>query len=836
MEVTFFECVLRIKDAYDKSVQDMTTNCARRNNNFGVIGERLGTAPGNSLTKQRPHKRTEMRSFLGPNGGDAVPIHVPRGSYTMHEFEYPYGENNLPEDNDTDLPNESYGDAIMQGKNGEFVDAFLGNSLTLIERIDACKHAAQMYWDNMLISRGNPHNVEQNMREFIHMQSTIGVDRLLLLGDLYSLIRDPQKMPPSGITSLPGVCKLTNSCDQTISGVTYRKFTSPTAIDTTDTNMVEMQSEVSCKALIEWQTGKNLLQSSSNPESSAEIIQGIIRAISIGMTGKLAEANKDTMTALFHYNNKVDWAFTAHNQPEPGSDDGSGDGSMSMPAWSYPRESRIFAGVWRCEEEDPGKFMEITVGAVSFSVFKKYYNPRVVECIKQMLLHSAMHWIEEEDPYNFANFVTIEIKIRDGDHVHAFSINPMHTAESCVVSHIKCTQYPDLEHDTNAGIIMIPNNLKDINPRYINPEFFNPEVVLACGAYKGVKLSEEKLMLIHAQKCAEELGSNFQIWNPVTKASRVQYPEDYENISMKQFPKAKVSRISKGSWDIITSSHLIASNEMCTVITVVNYPRFGTHIDAPKVYSHAAAPPRSASTRTYNWGNDLPPRRKLYDHTRGHRQERREPSSPKHLSVKKLYYIRAFFEGHHENDRHLLIAQWRSWVNNDLKREVLQKLFDGFEKVKYVVSRQIRAILDSDDGSDRCNILKSCITSGDNGRFFDFLYDDETQKEYTKQWILCIREIWKEYPDQYEQDDYEETPDVFSGLPFIFTTPDPKDRATFLKLMFPDQADDTARVEYFELMKEHDGTSSGLIQPDDSQHVTIGSMIPRPRSQMVKAC
>jgi uncharacterized membrane protein YgcG len=469
--------------------------------------------------------------------------------------------------------------------------------------------------------------------------------------------------------------------------------------------------------------------------------------------------------------------------------------------------------------------MEIIVGGVSLSIFKKFYNPRVVQCINLHVLDVAIKWLLSGKSGGMVTFTTLTVKIRRNQHIHTLTIQPMHTPDSCLVSHISFSQRVDLDSNTNVGIIVIPNDMAAITPAQREEIMtFENTPYLLCGAYKGVKLSEEKITQLHANGCILALDAHDQIWDPEENNLDYGFPAPQNTeIRHDKLPKGKVVRISKGVWDVMASSHLTSADTMKTVISIVLYPPFGTHIKPRKSYASALL------THNHADNNDpthfpVPAHRGPggYSHAAPASAGRTEPvNQPEktHVNLKPKFYIRALINGFNDKTTHLVCARWRMFASKEQKNEILAEFFGYFEEVKGTVSKYIRSILNGDKGTGRQQDLEKLLDAKtQQGSFFKFLRDEDVQNQYIMEWSKCIRA----FLGRYESDE-------LASLPLVFTTNPRGDMGKFLDDIF--RRDQNADVqEAYEALV--DGSEEFQSDPNESDEENAqenhgGSMIHR---------
>jgi hypothetical protein len=752
-------------------------------------------------------------------------VRIPGDDKTTRTYQLVNGEDQLPDELDSDNVDPSYGNGIMQTNEGEFNPRFLGYSLKLIERIDACKHASQRLWDDMLIYPEYPAHCKESMNKFLDMQGKISRDRLLILGGLVAGIRarrtedimpsdedeDHETYEPTQPINVkeihpPDMLNLLDAYTPSMSSISYQHFNGEFEGESTNLhNLVETTPVMSWTCPINHKICLQLFRV-RDIEHGVPILQGCLGLILNSLLGLDNDAFANLGAELRLFQAHSDWVFT-QNQTNTG---------LSMPAWSYPRDSKVEAAVWRSEGGDDTHYMEIIVGGVSLSIFKKFYNPRVVQFIKLHVLETAMDSLQDPAHYHEVNFTTLTVKIRKGLSLYSLTIHPMHTPDSCLASHISFTQDIDLDSNPNAGIIVLPNNMSAITTlRRKDVKSYQNIPYLLCGAYKGVKLNEEKINEIHARGCFSALKKRDQIWNPMDDNLTYDFEEPgRQDIEYGRLPKGKVVRISKGIWDIMASSHLTSSTEIKTIISIVLYPPFGTHIKPRSLYKSGITPMLPHSGRHPGQPNQTLAPAPVHRGDNGYyasgvvrgqaaHSEPRQMKSRVKLPVN--FFIQGFFEGHTEHNSHLLTAVWKADVSKEIQETTRETFGHYIDTVKRMVSADVRDVLNSKDGSDRYQTLHGLLDDEGNGKFFDFLQDPDTHKLFKDTWVRILQE----YLGNHAMNAAREKPGSgwYSTLPFVFKTTSDDEKEIFLDSVFVEGVAPEQRAEYSKMM----GSTKGVI-------------------------
>jgi hypothetical protein len=755
------------------------------------------------------------QSYDTTQSGEYKYLDVPGNERGDHPFNYVHDTDPLPDEANTVEVDREYGDGMMQGSNGVYNDLFIYPCLKLVERIDACKRSAQLHWDNMIIYSEDHSEAESNMALFLSMQNNISRDRLLLLRGMFNVLRGTNYNGNwKEFFSLPDILELQN-VDKTASSVTLSRYRENITLgNERDGQLTETHPSISMQIKLEWDIAHRLYHE-QDPHHTLVTIRKILGALQPLMDSSNHEIHSHTKSAYRGYCVKDQWEHRVNGD----------NTSLNMPMWSYPRDSRIGAASWKCAGDNDEDYMEIIAEVASLSIFKKYYNPRVVEVVKRYVNKVSMQALLDEDIDGLTNCILITVKMRVSDRVYSLAIHPMNTHDSCLVSNLLLKQNIDLDRSVSGGIIVIPNNMDTIQTVIDDMNVEPIQSYLVPGAYKGGKLTEEKIIGIHAKACASLMEDMEVLWDPVVDNLEYHFKTpEHTDISWEHLPKAKVVRISKGGWDVVASSHLTSFTTMETVISVVKYPAYGTQIEPKRLYSEVAAarvhpqvvPPPPQGNPHHRASLFPEPSRYRYEYPSNAQQPYVNHQDPGRLPIQlhENFFIRGLFEEYIDVDEHLVHASWRE-VSDDEKQSVMDEFAGYFRDVKRMISQTIRDEINQ--GGDRQTELESYTRNGKSS-FFLFLMDNEIHRQYRNVWYLFIREFLDKYASSGEEgkegeegEEGDQDTELFFNIPLVFTTETETEREEFLNQLFPSQNELAKRQAYQKLMEEE-----GLyVAPDD---------------------
>lgn len=211
------------------------------------------------------------------------------------------------------------------------------------------------------------------------------------------------------------------------------------------------------------------------------------------------------------------------------------------------------------------------VGAFLMNKFDQKQSARINTVIQKTILKATNDHInlvrERRYEPTHLNTAAVAIKIQSRNHTHVLTITPFAGHEACTVSHIHVVQDIRKNTDSEVGIVQIPEILSDIKPLPVTAGSTTCEKAYIClGAYRNTRLNEPELNSIHLNGI-----------HPTSSTDPLEIPApssiDYDT----PLPFAKAVRTSCQKWDILATS-IKHKNSMHTVITLVNYPPFGTQV------------------------------------------------------------------------------------------------------------------------------------------------------------------------------------------------------------------------------------------------------------------
>ena len=255
--------------------------------------------------------------------------------------------------------------------------------------------------------------------------------------------------------------------------------------------------------------------------------------------------------------------------------------NLEATAWDFPSTSSTHTHSWKHISPD-GTILQLFVGVLNVDIFKPWLNPRIVkfvqesimECGKQILKHHRDNYVKKMD-YNtdtIPNFINIDLIIDKDDRRYVLSINPFAGPDMCTVSHVYMYQFIGSKLPC-LGILKLPNNLDEIGVGGITPKLKKTEKYVYVGAYKGKPMDNKNIYAIHSVACAK-------LWGTGNYKNMVVSPDRYQDYD---FPSCKVTRITAAPWDIMVSSYVNTEHSLVeTIISIVNYPPFGTQFTTKK--------------------------------------------------------------------------------------------------------------------------------------------------------------------------------------------------------------------------------------------------------------
>jgi hypothetical protein len=214
-------------------------------------------------------------------------------------------------------------------------------------------------------------------------------------------------------------------------------------------------------------------------------------------------------------------------------------------------------------------FVTVTLSPLDVNVCDQWHNPCINKYVQENVKETVTYAMEtlsrqtgrytSENPDRFLNTFIVNIMVSQATTVHVFTLSPFYSPDTCTVSSIM------LNNDSSGGILRLPANIEQIKAdpdMEWNATGCSPFYCI--GSRKNTRLNEQELNYVHS--------CNLQVRNRefLDDPSLLPNPHDLELVSTD--PKAKSARISFIDWDILVSSFKLTTQEVRTVITMVQYP------------------------------------------------------------------------------------------------------------------------------------------------------------------------------------------------------------------------------------------------------------------------
>ena len=189
-------------------------------------------------------------------------------------------------------------------------------------------------------------------------------------------------------------------------------------------------------------------------------------------------------------------------------------------------------------------YIAVMIGALDVNYCDQWHNPLINKFVQETVIDAAEMMIEDN---SVGPITPIGIKIVRGEHVHILELSPFVNPDVCSVQHIFV--------DAGSGITDLEDmSIKDLDNKLQDDEgelaFAEPRYYHCIGAHRNIRFNEQELNFLHADAFREN--------NEDTGVEAIrswELPEPgYEN-------KSKSARISFTGWDVLVTTYHITQHE-----------------------------------------------------------------------------------------------------------------------------------------------------------------------------------------------------------------------------------------------------------------------------------
>ena len=203
----------------------------------------------------------------------------------------------------------------------------------------------------------------------------------------------------------------------------------------------------------------------------------------------------------------------------------------------------------------------VITGVMDLNVLEQWQNPSTNARVRKSIIRAGVDHRPQAGA-GLDNVHALHIKITRGMETHVLSFRPFIGDEACTVSHLTFTE--DAAGPGDKGILRLsedPTEVHSIPGGVIH----GIESYVCLGAHRENRYNEAQLNYIHSRGFihAQLVGEGGGL------------PDPHAIKWDSEFPPAKATRISDKDCDVMATSYHIGS-KVHTVVSVVNYPSFGT--------------------------------------------------------------------------------------------------------------------------------------------------------------------------------------------------------------------------------------------------------------------
>lgn len=218
------------------------------------------------------------------------------------------------------------------------------------------------------------------------------------------------------------------------------------------------------------------------------------------------------------------------------------------------------------KKKPTGKAEKVTyrliMGVLDLNVLEQWQNPSTNTLVRRSIVETALR--HASSPGELTNVHLLNVKIVRGRESHVLSFRPFIGDEACTVSHLLYTEEVAGGAGSSHGILQLNEDPADVRPLH-GGRIHQIQSYVCLGAHRENRYNEAQLNYIHSRGYIE--SGMIKHESPLPNPDEIQWDQ--------HMPPAKATRISGKDCDVMASSYHIGS-QVHTVISVINYPPFGT--------------------------------------------------------------------------------------------------------------------------------------------------------------------------------------------------------------------------------------------------------------------
>ena len=244
--------------------------------------------------------------------------------------------------------------------------------------------------------------------------------------------------------------------------------------------------------------------------------------------------------------------------------------------WQHSESYNKGMFVYSCNTQDrllnnQRTTVEVILGGLNVNCCEDWHNPLINKYVQKMVAHTAAEAIQKGDSNH--NTVRFSIRVTHMQEVHVLDLAPFFSPDACTVQHIFI--------GSGDGILDLSNKTIEDVATASMPEQHDMDADMkwyhCIGANHNRRFNEQELNFLHAEGFKENLDEDLLPNTP-----------QHTHLQLdKKTPLGKSVRISFTDWDVLaTSFRYPREDNFCgTIITLVNYPPYGTRYKKEPKYS-----------------------------------------------------------------------------------------------------------------------------------------------------------------------------------------------------------------------------------------------------------
>lgn len=299
-------------------------------------------------------------------------------------------------------------------------------------------------------------------------------------------------------------------------------------IDTQDENenLFEVRSPLAWQVNYDWDKLSNLLQHEQHPQLVNNQLNALVKSAIAGAVRDESTKQLTDLYASIFSPGSIQHLEFEHKAGDP----------LKADIWQQSEASTqpqsTFTAIWNDTE------IQVVLGSLDINYCDEWHNPLINKFVRDYVKLAASAMLDDNE---MGIIIRVGIKLRQKNNIFILELAPFVNPDVCSVQHIMVADSPGISHleDKDINDVGIPEESKGIT--YFNPQFYN-----CIGAHRNIRLNEQELNFLHAEAFKE---TDTEMELEAMKHDELPKPNEVT--------KSKSARISFTGWDIlVTTFHI----------------------------------------------------------------------------------------------------------------------------------------------------------------------------------------------------------------------------------------------------------------------------------------